>query len=144
MSAPSYACARQVLDAVPLVMRAIRAEMRSHRTPDISVPQFRALAFLRRNEGSSLSDLAEHVGLTLPSVSKMVDGLVERDLVRRETQHSDRRRLKLSLTERGRRMLETARTATQSCLAQKLATLSPSERAKVARTMELFQRLFAS
>ena len=142
MPAPSYGCARQVLDAVPLVMRTIRAEMRSHRTPDISVPQFRALAFLRRYEGASLSDLAEHIGLTLPTASKMVDGLVARDLVRRETRPDDRRCLRLSLTEGGRAMQEAARAATQSSLAHRLAALSPSDRAKVGQTMELFQQLF--
>ena len=37
-------CAREVLEVVPLIMRAIRTDMRSHRTPDLSVPQFRRSA----------------------------------------------------------------------------------------------------
>ena len=69
-------CGRQILEAVPMVMLAIRTWMRSHRGSDLSVPQFRVLVYLHRHEGSSLSDIAEHVGLTLPSMSKMIDGLV--------------------------------------------------------------------
>jgi DNA-binding MarR family transcriptional regulator len=142
MSPSPYKCAGQVLETVPLVMRAIRAEMRSHRTPDISVPQFRVLAFLKRREGASLSDVAEHIGLALPAMSKMVDGLVARRLVRRGTRADDRRRLTLSLTAPGRAMHESARAATQSSLAQRLAMLSPSDRARVAGAMGLVQRLF--
>jgi DNA-binding MarR family transcriptional regulator len=142
MSASPYRCSQQVLEAVPLVMRAIREEMRSHRTPDVSVPQFRALAFLKRHEGASLSDVAEHIGLTLPSMSKMIDGLVARNLVRRETRPDDRRCLTLSLTEAGRAMQDSARAATQSSLAERFAALSPSDLARVSQTMEILQRLF--
>ena len=56
---------------------------------------------LNRNQGASLSEVAEHVGLTLPSVSKMVDGLVTRGLLTRATDPGDRRRLTLSLTPAG-------------------------------------------
>jgi DNA-binding MarR family transcriptional regulator len=75
-------CAQDVLDVAPLIMRAIRADMRAHRHAGFSVPQFRMLAFLNRNEGASLSGLAEFIGLTLPSASTMVDTLVARKLSR--------------------------------------------------------------
>ena len=87
-------CARQVLEAVPLVMLAIRTEMRRHRGSDLSVPQFRVLVYLNRHAGASLSDIAEHMGLTLPSMSKMIDGLVLRGLVLRRTNPADRRRVR--------------------------------------------------
>jgi len=67
-------CARQVLETVPLVMRTVRAEMRRRRTADLSVPQFRTLNFLNRQAGASLSQVAEHIGLTLPSMSLLVEG----------------------------------------------------------------------
>ncbi len=42
------------MEAVPLVMRFIRADMRAINATDMSVPQFRTLAFLDRNPGASL------------------------------------------------------------------------------------------
>ena len=137
-------CARQVMEVAPLVMRAIRAEMRSHRTPDLSVPQFRALAFLSRHEGASLSDVAEHIGLTLPSMSKMIDGLVARSLVKRETHPDDRRRVTLALTTRGRSLFQSAHAATRACLAEQLETLSASDRAIVEQAMLILRPLLAS
>jgi MarR family transcriptional regulator for hemolysin len=143
MSRSSEQCARQVLDVVPLVMRAIRAEMRSHRTPDVSVSQFRTLVFLSRHEGASLSDVAEHIGLRLPSISKMVDGLVVRKLVRREEHRTDRRRVTLTLTRRGRAIEHRARAFTQSALAERLAALSARDHARIVQTMEMRRPLFA-
>ncbi len=76
-------CARQLLETIPQIMRFIRAEMRSHRGHDLSVPQFRTLTFIHRNPEVSLSHLADHLGLTLPSTSKLVDGLVNQKIITR-------------------------------------------------------------
>ena len=66
-------CAREILDTVPVVMRMIRKELRKRGARVLTVPQFRTLAFVNRRKGASLSEAAEHIGLTLPSVSTLVD-----------------------------------------------------------------------
>ena len=43
MKATTDECAHAILEVAPAIMRTIRTEMRSHRTPDLSIPQFRAL-----------------------------------------------------------------------------------------------------
>jgi DNA-binding MarR family transcriptional regulator len=136
--------ARDLLEVVPQIMHIIRAEMRGHRSPDLSVPQFRVLAYLSRNPGSSLSAVAEHIGLSLPAMSIMVDGLVERRLVSRQSSVADRRRVILRLTARGRAALETSRAATQARLAERLGRLSPDDRAQVGRAMGILRGLFAA
>jgi MarR family transcriptional regulator for hemolysin len=135
-------CAREVLETVPLVMRTIRAEMRSLRTPDLTVPQYRTLNFLNHNQGSSLSNVAEHIGLTLPSMSTLVDGLVTRSLVSRQTYSGDRRRVTLALTARGRATLQASCDATQAHLAERLAALPASERAIVMQAMQALRPIF--
>jgi MarR family transcriptional regulator for hemolysin len=142
MTASPAECAREMLDTVPLIMRTIRSEMRSHRTPDLTVPQFRTLAFLRRHAGASLSEAAEHMGLTLPSMSRIVDGLVGRQLVVRQTPPADRRRISLALTASGQETLQLARRATQACLAEALMTLSEAQRVSVIEAMQMLRPLF--
>jgi DNA-binding MarR family transcriptional regulator len=144
MSVSPEECAREILEVVPLIMRAIRAEMRSHRTPDLSVPQFRTLAYLSRHAGASLSDVAEHIGLTLPSMSKMMDGLVTRQLVTREICPSDRRRVTLALTTLGWATWQSSREATQAHLSQLLVALSATERATVVQAMQALRPIFMS
>jgi DNA-binding MarR family transcriptional regulator len=144
MAITSDDCAREVLDVVPLVMRVVRTEMRAHRGPELTVPHFRVLAFLARNEGASLSEVAEHVGLRLPSMSTLVDGLVTRGLVARSASAKDRRRVALCLTPRGRSTWGAARRATQARLAKLMANLSPEQQATVTAAMGALRALLAS
>lgn len=142
MSSTSSECARAVLEVAPLIMRTLVGEIRRHRDMDLSVPQLRSLAFLRAHEGSCLSDVAQHLGLTLPSMSKMIDGLVARAFVLRHTHPSDRRRVTLALTEGGRGALQVAHEAAQAFLAVRLATLGESELAAVVEALGILKPLF--
>lgn len=144
MAVTPQEAAAELLDVMPLVMRVVRAQMRSHRAAGLSVPEFRTCTFLDRHAGASLSALADHIGLTLPTMSKLVDGLVDRKMVLREFDTSDRRRVTLTLTARGRSILEAARASTQAYLADVLAALAPAERANVVQSMRVLRPLFVS
>jgi DNA-binding MarR family transcriptional regulator len=142
MATTPETCAQEVLEVVPAVMRTIRGEMRQHRAAELSVPQFRTLAFIDRNAAASLSEAAEHIGLTLPSMSKIVDGLVARKLVTRQTHPNDRRRMILTLTRSGQTALAASRTATRNCLASMLAPLTDPERAIIVKAMGSLRSVF--
>ena len=43
-------------------MRVIRGQLRKHGAKEMSVPHFRTLSYLNRHEGTSLSEVAEHIG----------------------------------------------------------------------------------
>ena len=119
MTKDAQDAAQQVMDVVPVVMRTMRAKLRERRAADISVPQFRTMAYINRNNGASLSDLSAHIGLTLPSMSKLVDGLVSRNLISRIGDSQDRRKICLSLTPQGRDELKAAYGHTQKYIAGK-------------------------
>lgn len=137
-------CAAQVLETTPLIVRSIRHEMRSRRSSDLSVPQFRALAFVHNSHEPSLSDLAEHLGLTLASTSKLADGLVKKKLVQRAQSSTDRRRLTLTLTRQGEAIYQTSRTGTQAHLSKLLSRLSQEELSIVKQAFEYLHPIFAS
>jgi len=136
------ALAREILDVVPSVMRAIRAEMRSYHTATLEVPQFRALRYINHNPGTSLQEVAHHLGLTAPTVSKMVDGLVSNRLVQRELSPADRRKITLNLTSQGKEIFEQAHQAALNRLAEALVKLSPHESETVMQALQLLQPLF--
>ncbi len=144
MSESSRECAREVLDAVPAVMRFIRSRMRMRRAPGLSVPQFRSLAFIDRVAEAALGDVAGHLGLAPASVTKLVDGLEDRRLVRRSPSVSDRRRVLLTLTASGRRMMESARGEALSGLASILSALPAADRRKVSAAMRTMRRSFVA
>ena len=136
------AVAREMLDAVPLVMRVIRAHMCRHRS-GLTVPQFRTLCYLSGAQGSSLSAAADFVGLSLPAMSRLVDGLVEVGLLRRRHSDDDRRHVRLSVTRQGDAAVREARQLAQAHLAEVVAALPPRKRASIAAAMRELREAFS-
>ncbi len=115
------------MGSVLATMQSIRVEMRSQRTPELTVPQFRTLVFLSKYKGAGLSDLAEHIGLSLPSMSKMIESLVGKGLVSRESCATDRRRVSLTLSPQGEAIYRKASRSALDMLARKLEGLSAQD-----------------
>jgi DNA-binding MarR family transcriptional regulator len=137
-------CAVAMLEAIPAAMWVIRRHMRAHRLPGMSVPQLRVLAYLDRYGPATLSGVAEHVGTTLPSMSRMIQALVEGQLVRRRAGSPDRRTVRLEIAARGRHALAIARRATVKQLAGQVGVLRAEERGRLQKAMGLLLRVVAA
>src|SRR4051812_27896856 len=137
-------CADGLLETIPLLMRVIRTNVRTTAGAEFSVPQFRALAFLGRNQYAMLSDVAAFLGLTHPAASKLIDGLVDAKLVNRENHATDRRRISLELTSAGHRRYASVLSAAREFLSSAMDQLSDEDRAGVTTSMQTLQRVFAA
>jgi DNA-binding MarR family transcriptional regulator len=143
MSSPEE-CARELLDVVPLIMRDIRSQMRSLRATDLSVPQFRTLIFVNNNAGASLSEVADHMGLTPPSTSKLVDDLIKKGMMTRQEHSVDRRRVSLAVTPRGVAVFEVSRRGTLKYLAEKLGRTRVDECEAIVKAMKAMRQVFSN
>jgi len=92
----------------------------------------RALADRDRTAG----ELARSIIITLPSLTQLVDGLVERKLVERYADPTDRRKVRLALTPEGRELYGRTREAADRRVATMLEVLSWEERDAVLRGFE--------
>lgn len=144
MSVTPELCAREILDVTPTVMQALRVQIRAQRHDDLSVPQFRTLAFLRRQPGSSLSAAAEFIGLTLPTMSVLIEGLVQRGFVNRTPDKLDRRRVLLTLTPEGERQHTRAVDGTAAWLVEVLEPLDEQQRRAIVEAFEILRPLFSN
>lgn len=131
-----------IMEVVPLVMRRIRSEMRTHRLNGLSIPQFRTLVFLSLNKGACLSQVAEYIGTTSATASKMVSALAERQLVIRAVVRGDRRYMSLKLSKAGIAVLLQAREATEAWLTQRIAAISPEDQAKITAALLTLRTAF--
>lgn len=84
----------------------------------MTLPQFRVLAFLSEGEWAA-SKVAEWLAVSRPSLTALVDGLVEQGWVERKEHPSDRRSVLHHLTKPGRARL----AETTELLAERLDTL---------------------
>lgn len=135
-------CAAEILDVVPVVMCFIRTQMRRHRGADLSVPQFRTLAYLSHQPGTSLSALAEFLGLSLPATSRLVDGLVRKSLVVRQIPPGNRRLVALSASVRGQKSVCAARRATEKHLSEVVTSLREGDREMIQRALRVLHKEF--
>lgn len=142
MDPTAITCANELLEVIPLMMRVIRARVRSHSSPELSVPQFRALAFLGRNEQVMLGDVASFLALTLPAASKLIDGLVGAGFATREVDPMDRRKVILALTAVGRRKYAAVLKAAADFLSERVARLDAAERDRLAEAMKSLRSIF--
>jgi DNA-binding MarR family transcriptional regulator len=129
------AAARELLYVVMLVMRTVAAEMRRSRRP-LAPAQMGSL--MRIGAGPcTMSDLARHQAVSLPTISRSVDMLVRRGWVERGAGRSDRRQSMVRLTPRGRRVLADIQQRAERHVAETLAPLAAAERLQLVAALRM-------
>lgn len=142
-AAPATGCAQQLISLVPLLMREIRADMRAAAPEGFTVPQFRVLIFAHSRAQPSVSELAAHLGVSVPTASVAVDKLARAGMLRAQPTPDNRRRRSIELTAGGHRAVEQALAATTAAFADRLAALSEQEQSQVADALALLERRLA-
>jgi DNA-binding MarR family transcriptional regulator len=95
---------------------------------DLSFTQIKALCALEMDgEERSVKALADSLGVSLPAMSRAVDGLFERGFVHREEDSADRRMKRVGLTDTGREVPQALNEARLSALQELMSTLGDEE-----------------
>jgi DNA-binding MarR family transcriptional regulator len=95
---------------------------------DLSFTQIKALCALESDgQERSVKALADSLGVSLPAMSRAVDGLFERGFVGREEDKNDRRMKRVRLTESGRTVPLALNEARLSALQELIGSLTGEE-----------------
>ena len=92
----------------------------------------------------TLSRLAKHQAVSLPTVSRSVDMLVRRGLVERCVDNSDRRQTLVRLTQDGRDALADVGRRAEAYIQRKLEPLTSVDRQQMVQTSQLLTSLFSA
>lgn len=92
-------------------------------TSDMTLTQWRAISVLDTQGSCSVTALAQTLGVSMPSASRLITRLKDRGLVKAEPDPTNRRILVVQLTDRGhalrREVLTTRRTLMKAALVPK-------------------------
>jgi len=135
-------CAAEVIAVVPGIMDSLRASMRRNIGDGLSIPQFRCLGFISRHPGTSISEVAAFLGVTLATASAMVDRLVRAYYVVTATSAADRRRTELRLNAPGLALLEEIRVGAERDMSAALGPRSPAELATLMAGLAILAATF--
>ncbi len=72
----------------------------------LTVPQLRTIFIIAHGQSSTVTQIAQHLGIGEPTASHLVDKLVQADLVARTEDPEDRRRTRLRLSPDGEQLIE--------------------------------------
>lgn len=138
--------------AVAELGRAFRRAFRSlrslrgrdtHREGEIGHAQFELLIELYAGGAMPAGELAEAVEVSAATVSGMLDGLSDAELIERTRSDSDRRIVLVKLTRRGRRKVEARKAIWQQRWQEALDGLADEELHVAAKVLERIHGIFS-
>lgn len=104
----------------------------------LSVPQLRVMVILSARNEAGLSLVAEELGVNASNVSRTCEQLVRRGLVVRDTDSADRRRVALSLSADGKRLLRRVMDRRMRLLSRIVDAMQTDEQRDLMHALEAF------
>jgi DNA-binding MarR family transcriptional regulator len=127
----------------PVLLRIGRELRRETRAVGISPEQVSLLVAIKYSPGIGVGELAAQEHVSAPAMSNHVDRLERDGLAIRTPSPNDKRRVGLTLTAEGQRMLRRVRSRRTAWLVSRLGKLAPDELATIEAAVEPLSRLLA-
>ena len=124
----------------PVLLRLARHVQRETSELGVTPGQATLLALIGGRPGITATELAERERISAPGMSAHLDRLEAAGLIVR-TRGTDRRRVELTLSPEGKRVLKTVRAKRSAWLAERLEGLGDDERAAIEAAIEPLARL---
>ena len=121
-------------------IHVLRRVAREDTASGLGGPALSALSVVVFGGPLSLGKLAEAEQVTPPTMTRTVQGLEARELVRREKDESDRRIVNIHATPKGVEVLQAARARRVAALASSLAGLGERDVRTLERAASLLER----
>ncbi|GAA1219272.1 MarR family transcriptional regulator [Kitasatospora nipponensis] len=120
------------------VLVAISARSLGEVEESLTLPQFRMLVVLQTRGALSLSRLAEHLAVNPSTALRMIERLVAAGMVAREASASDRREVRIDLTEEGVRTVVDATDRRRAEIARVVSAMPQDQRSGLVSALRAF------
>ncbi len=120
-----------------LVAIAARSLADLDEADDVTLTQYRSLVVLASRGPQGMASLADALGVTPPTASRLCDRLVRKGLVRRRADRSDRRQVRVALTDSGRSLVDVVTERRRHQIAALLQSVPEEARRSVVAGLQL-------
>lgn len=111
---------------------------------DITHMESKVLGYIQHHPGATQSDLARHNGRDKAQVARLIKGLRERGFLVGEADATDRRNVRLSLTEKGVSVLQVLQRQSRQLATQAVAGLTIAEQQQLVALLRQVRGNFES
>jgi DNA-binding MarR family transcriptional regulator len=125
------------------VLHLLRRLAQEDRASGMTPARLSALSVLVFGGERTIGALATAEGVTPPTMTRLVAGLVADGLVERTTHPTDRRAVRVRATEAGRARLLAGRDRRVAALRELIEPLSPKERRRLDQAATIVERVLA-
>lgn len=122
-------------------IRLLRSVRKVDQSSSLNAPRLSALSVIVFAGPISLGDLANAEQVRPPTMTRIVNALLEQALVVKQIDAADRRSVLLSATMKGQKLLIRARKRRTEALAQRVGLLSAEERKALDSVIDLVVEL---
>jgi DNA-binding MarR family transcriptional regulator len=136
-----YEDSAQLADLLQRLTKRLRHAQAERLAPlGLTPAQERALRMITRStEPPRMTELADHLGIVPRSVTTVIDALEQAGLVRREIDPTNRRAIRLHLTDQGQAVRDGMREARRRAAEDLFAPLSADDRQTLAKLLGLLE-----
>ena len=138
---PSPSVPPDVPPRLRLAVARLARQLRQQDEGDLTPSQLSALSTIERLGTVTLGELAAAEHVKPPTMTKIVAALEEAGLVDRTSEPPDRRVVRVSVSEAGRRHVARSRTRRNAYLAERLRRFSHAEVEALAAALPALERL---
>jgi DNA-binding MarR family transcriptional regulator len=105
---------------------------------DVTLPQYRVLVLLDDREPWTMGALAEQLGVSPSTATRVCDRLTQKRLIARRVDESDRRSVRVELTKRGRRLVDEVTREREAKVDEILERMSIAAKRRLAAALKEF------
>jgi DNA-binding MarR family transcriptional regulator len=124
-----------------ITTRSMQERAHYVKSTGLSMAQFGIMMHLYYWKNCGISHLGEHMDISAPAASQLVDRLVQHGLVERTEDPNDRRAKQLALTPKGRELIEKGIDERTRWVDELAASLSPEDYDVVASTLAMLTEM---
>ena len=136
-SAPPSDRAGEIIEALAPLLAHHRhrwaARCQAH---GLSIIGFQALALLEMHGGMPMTRLADELGVALPNATGIVSRLVERGIVARADDATDRRRVLVTLTDTGHRLIGEMEAGRRERMSRLFSQLTEEQQQRLLQSVK--------
>jgi DNA-binding MarR family transcriptional regulator len=105
---------------------------------NVTIPQYRAMVVLASRGPQTAGGLADSLRIHLSTLTRLCDRLVAKGLITREEERSNRRRVTLSLTQRGKQLVRSVTARRRDEIAAIVGRVPPVQREDMVAALRAF------
>ncbi|NTU73215.1 winged helix-turn-helix transcriptional regulator [Candidatus Roizmanbacteria bacterium] len=128
----------QIMDAMLEIQKRLHQDATINLSiSKLTILQLKALMFINSRKDVDMSDIAVHFHITKPTATVLLDKLVVRNLVSRQSNENDRRITRVALTDEGTVLLNESKKHWNKHVSTILGCLSEQDKAELFRILQV-------